>query len=573
MKMAITLHAILHKEKGKKIMTKFKKTIALIAALCLLIGMLAACTSSDAESTDAVKTTAEPSAEPTSDAADKEITIALYRDGAIDTLDAATYNGPHVLYKMIYEGFVEDGGNGTILPQLATSWDISEDGKTYTFHLREGVKFSDGTDFNADAVIFNLNRWMNNDRHASLTCYKAESYEALDEYTVRIVFAESTYSILTELTYPRPNRFLAPSCVEDNGEVMGNFKWPVGTGQWMVEEYIPDEQVTLVPNPYYWGEKPALERIIFKVIPSGEARIMALESGEVDIIGGELLGKITSAGYSVLENDGVYELYAASEMCAHYMNFSQDNGLFQDVRVRQAVNYAIDNETLAATLLTGIGTAAKGLYNVETVPYVTEQNSPGYAYDLDLARSLIAEAGLQDSDGDGFLDKDGVNYELSLVITTEEFPEWSEVAQFIQSSLAQIGLKVNIRTVDTNAYNEIQMTTLDYDLIFQRTSSASWVPHNDMTIMFTQLSVAQGHARVWYDAQLVENIWSALRSQDEAERQKYYDLVFGQIQDEALLVPLYYPTVTFAVNPEIVSSFEIGTNNYAPVQWTTLTRK
>ena len=106
MKMAITLHAILHKEKGKKIMTKFKKTIALLAALCLLIGMLAACTSSDAESTDAVKTTAEPSTEPTSDAADKEITIALYRDGAIDTLDAATYNGPHVLYKMIYEGFV-----------------------------------------------------------------------------------------------------------------------------------------------------------------------------------------------------------------------------------------------------------------------------------------------------------------------------------------------------------------------------------------------------------------------------------------------------------------------------------
>ena len=300
---------------------------------------------------------------------------------------------------------------------------------------------------------------------------------------------------------------------------------------------------------------------------------MALESGEVDIIGGELLGKITAAGYSVLENDGVYEMYTASEMCAHYMNFSQDNELFQDVRVRQAVNYAIDNETLAATLLTGIGTAAKGLYNAETVPYVTEQNSPGYAYDLDLARSLIAEAGLQDSDGDGFLDKDGVNYELSLVITTEEFPEWSEVAQFIQSSLAQIGLKVNIRTVDTNAYNEIQMTTLDYDLIFQRTSSASWVPHNDMTIMFTQLSVAQGHARVWYDEQLVENIWSALRSQDETERQKYYDLVFGQIQDEALLVPLYYPTVTFAVNPEIVSGFEIGTNNYAPVQWTTLTRK
>ena len=554
--------------------TSLKKTLTLLLALCMTAALLAGCGSSGSNSSTtpaAGSSDSQPASAPAAEpAAEKEVNIALYRDGSIDTLDAATYNGPHVIYKMIYEGFVEDGGNGKILPQLATSWDISEDGKTYTFHLREGVKFSDGTDFNADAVIFNLKRWMNNDRHASLTSYKAESFEALDEHTVQIVFAESTYSILTELTYPRPNRFLAPSCVKDNGEVMGEFQWPVGTGQWMVEEYVPDETLVLVPNPYYWGDEPALDRIIFKIIPSGEARVLALESGEVDIIGGELLGKITSAGYTIVESDGIFDLYSASEMCAHYMNFSQENELFQDVRVRQAVNYAIDNDTMATTLLTGIGQAAKGLYNVETVPYVTLQNSPGYAYDLEKAKSLIAEAGLTDSNGDGFLDKNGTNYDLKLVITTEEFPEWAEVAQFIQASLAQIGLKVSISTVDTNAYTEIQMTTLDYDLIFQRTSSASWVPHNDMTIMFTQLSVAQGRARVWYDETLVENIWKALRSVDETERQEYYDLVFGQINDEALLTPLYYPIVTWAVNPQVVSSFEIGVNNYAPVDWTTL---
>ena len=106
---------------------------------------------------------------------DKELTIAIYRDGEMDMLDAATYKGPHVMYKMLYEGLVEDGGKNGIQPQLATSWNISEDGKTYTFHLREGVKFSDGTDFNADAVCFNLARWVNNDRHASLTSYAVES--------------------------------------------------------------------------------------------------------------------------------------------------------------------------------------------------------------------------------------------------------------------------------------------------------------------------------------------------------------------------------------------------------------
>ena len=98
----------------------------------------------------------------------KNLTIAIYRDGEMDMLDAATYKGPHVMYKMLYEGLVEDGGKNGIQPQLATSWNISEDGKTYTFHLREGVKFSDGTDFNADAVCFNLARWVNNDRHVVL---------------------------------------------------------------------------------------------------------------------------------------------------------------------------------------------------------------------------------------------------------------------------------------------------------------------------------------------------------------------------------------------------------------------
>lgn len=552
---------------------KSLRVLALLLVACMLASMFAGCSqqkeTSEPQKNEAVVTEAPGSVEE----GEKEVTIALYRDGSIDTLDAATYNGPHAIYPMLYESFVEFGENGEILPSLATSWDISEDGKTYTFHLREGVTFTDGTPFNAEAVIFNLKRWMNNDRHASLTSYKAESMEAVDEYTVKIVFEKSTYSILTELTYPRPNRFLSPNCVKDNGEVMGEFQWPVGTGQWMVEEYIPDEKLTLVPNPNYWGEQPELDRIIFKIITSGDARVMALESGEVDIIGGELLGKITSAGYTILEGSGMYDLYSASEMCAHYMNFSQEHELFQDKRVRQAVNYAIDNETMAATLLVGIGQAAKGLYNAETVPYVTLKNSPGYEYNLEKAKSLIAEAGFVDSDGDGFIDKNGVNYDLKLVITTEEFPEWGEVAQFIQASLAQIGLKVNISTVDTNAYTDIQMSTLDYDLIFQRTSSANWVPHNDMTIMFTQLSVAQGRARVWYDEGLVENIWNALECVDEEKRQEYYDMVFSQINDEALLTPLYYPIVTFAVNPEVVTSFDIGVHNYSPIDWTNLNVK
>lgn len=209
---------------------RFFTALAGLMVLILTLGILSGCGNN-------TENTSQPDTNT-----GKEITIAIYRDGDMNELDAASYNGPHVIYKMIYEGFVEDGGKDGIQSLLATSWDISEDGKTYTFHLREGVTFTDGTPFNAEAVCFNMKRWINNDRHSSLSSYKVESCTALDENTVQIQFAEGTYPILEEMTYPRPVRFLSPSSITGvDGDVMGEFTSPIGTGQWMLESYTENE--------------------------------------------------------------------------------------------------------------------------------------------------------------------------------------------------------------------------------------------------------------------------------------------------------------------------------------------
>lgn len=481
-------------------------------------------------------------------------------------MDAATYNGPHFLYKMIYEGFVEDGGNGKILPQLATSWEISPDGKTYTFQLRKGVKFSDGTDFNADAVIFNLNRWVNNDRHSSLTASKVESVEAVGNYTVRIKFKNGAYPILTELTYPRPVRFLSPSSItEVTGDSMGKFTKPVGTGPWMLESYIKDQEFSLVPNPYYWGEKPKVDRIIFKVITDGQARVLALQSGEVDILGGDLIGKIPMESFLELKNSGSFKTFTKGTMCSHFIAFNQNVETFQDKNVRLAMNYAINKKSIAENLFDNVGLEANGLYQAG-VPYTTSENNYGFSNDKEKAKQLLEEAGYVDTDGDGIREKDGKKMEFNFLLSTEEFPEWKPLAEFVQSEFSSVGIKVNLNILDKNGYEDATMNTKAFDIALMRTSSDSWVPHGSLLEMFTILSTSNT-AKVWYDEGLYNNITKALNTINETERQKNYDTVFKFISEEALTIPIYYPITSFAVNTNKIEGFEIGVNNYAPIEW------
>jgi len=545
-----------------------KAGIVFIVVICAAMMMLTACAGNK------VKTEGVSNGKNiTENEGEKEVVFGIYRDAAMDELDAASYKGPHFLYKMIYDGLVEDGGEKGVIPQLATDWEIDDDGKTYTFYLRKDVKFSDGSDFNAENVIFNMQRWVNNERHSSLTSVHVENMEAIDEYTVKIVYSNVSYPILTELTYPRPVRFLSENAVESvEGDPMGKFLGPVGTGQWMFESYVKDQEFTLVPNPYYWGEKPKVDRIRFKVIPDGQARLMALQSGEIDILGGDLMGKIPMESIVDLRDNSDFTVFTEPTLCSHFMYFNQNLEWFQDKNVRLAFNHAINKESMVKNLFNGVGSPAEGFYQ-KGVPYATEQNNFCYDYDKEKAKEYLRKAGFEDTNGDGIVEKEGKDFEIKLVLTAEEFPEWKSMAEFIQSELLAIGVKANLIILDSNGFEEAHMATKDFDMCILRTSSDSWVPHSSVRQLFAPLSTLNGDAQVWYDDSLCEDIEAALSSMDETERQANYDRVFGFISEEAVTVPLYYPVTTFAVNSEKVTNFEVGVNNYAPVNWTTLNIK
>lgn len=518
------------------------KTVFMITVLCILFAFLTACGGETKETSK-----------------ENEVVIAMYRDGELNKLDAASYNGPHILFKLIYEGLVEDGGKDGIQPQLATDWKIDDDGKTYTFTLRDDVKFSDGTEFDADAVIFNLKRWVNDQRHSSLTSVNVESMEAIDDHTVKMVFKDKAYPILTELSYPRPVRFLSPDSIEND-----DFTMPVGTGPWMVEDYKKDQEFTLVPNPHYWGEKPNIDKLVFKVISDEQARVMALQSGEVDIIGGDLIGRIPLESVESLENDPNVSVYHTDTMSSYFIGFNQDNPIFQDKKVRLAFNYAINKESMVNNLLNGIGAPAKGLFQ-PSVPYVTAENNEAYDYDPEKAKALLKEAGFEDTDGDGIIEKDGNPIDIELVLSTDEFPEWKTMAEFVQSELKDIGVNVRLNTVDLNTYTDIGFGSRKYDLLLQRTASDSWVPHSELRQLFTKMST-NNKAKVWYDEELEGYIDKTLLSMDEDTRQKNYDKIFNFFHDEVVAIPLYYPETIYAVNNRI-EKFKPGVNAYAPIEW------
>jgi len=497
--------------------------------------------------------------------AEKVVTVGVFRDGAIARLDAASYNGPHFLFKMIYDGLVEDGGKGHILPQLAERWEISPDGKTYTFHLRKGVTFSDGTPFDADAVVFNMKRWTNQKINSSMKANELEKAEALDPHTVRFTFKDNAYQILTELTYPRPNRFISPKAVKLNAETgKEEITAPIGTGMWMVQSYKKDQEYTLVPNPHYWGEKPKLDKIVFKVIPDAQARVMALKTGEIDILGGDYVGKLPVESYVELRGqNGDIKTWQKATECSHFLAMNQANPALADKAVRQALNYAVDQAAIAKYLYDGVGFAATGAFQ-QNVPYTTPENNYTLPADTAKARQLLDAAGY--SLKDGVRERDGKKLAFRLVFTTGEFPEWKALSEYVQAQFAEIGVSVELKPVDRSAYYDALARTRDFDLALMRTSTASWMPHGAMILLFGE-HVGQQEGEAWYDPGLLADIRSAYTAVDEAERAKAYDRAYRFISAESLVVPVYFPVTTFAVNTAKVKDFEPGVNSYAPVEW------
>ncbi|MCC7202564.1 MAG: peptide-binding protein [Nitrospirae bacterium] len=356
-------------------------------------------------------------------------------------------NASHEVAGLIFNGLVKYDKDLTITGDLAESWDISKDGLVITFHLRKGVKWTDGVEFTADDVLFGY-RTIISDK--TPTAYsedfkQVKKAEALDRYTFRVTYerpfapALSSWGSLPVL----PKHLLEGKDITKSE--LG--RKPVGMGPYKLSKWTPGSDVVLESNHEYFEGRPYINKYVYRVIPDPATMFLELQAGGVDWMG------LTPLQYSRQTQSKYFETnfnkFRYPVFAYTYMGFNLKHPWFKDKRVRQAIACAVDKDELVHGVLFGLGKAATGPYVPNTWPYNPDVKK--YEYNPDKAMKLLSEAGWRDSDGDGILDKDRRPFEFT-ILTNMGNSLRMKTATIIQWRLAMVGIKVNIRALEWSTF-------------------------------------------------------------------------------------------------------------------------
>ena len=344
-------------------------------------------------------------------------------------MDWSDGNSGNVVY-YIYDSLYDLDENYELQPRAADSYDVSDDACTYTFHLHEGITFTDGEPLNAAAVVANYEAAIDKDNNwrrrrmfietidENTEEVRIDSCTAVDDYTVEFHLPTPYAPFMNSVTQ---FYLISPNVVNDSS--FDYSKQSAGSGPYMLEEYAQGDHVSIVRNEDYWGEAPSIDRIDFRVVPEAGSRIAALQTGEATAI-----YPMPTDQVATVRSAGDINMISIPSTTMRYVTLNTNYEPLSDVRVRQALNYAFDQEEYCRVMYSGAATPATSVLP-EIVPGYKAQTP--YEVDLDKAKSLLEEAGY----ADGFeVDIIGDN-------STQE----TKGMTFVMQQLENIGVTVNVK--------------------------------------------------------------------------------------------------------------------------------
>lgn len=425
--------------------------------------------------------------------------------------------------------------NGEIKGSLAETWEVSEDGKKYTFNLRKGVKFSDGSDFTANAVKISFegaikNLGMYNGSFGRLSSL-ITSMEAADDYTFIMELSQPYYGTLNDLTMCTPLAIVNPKAFESD-PFKACTEATMGTGPYMYESNDGEKTYKFVRNPYYWGEKPEADGFVIKIIADNDAKMLALKSGEIDaVIGSSRIAY--DAFHEMAEGKDFKGKVSEKGNLTEYIGMNLSKEPFNDVKVRQAVSHAIDRKLISEKIYYGINAPALSLFE-KSKPFCNVDVTV-YEYNLEKANKLLEEAGWIDEDKDGIREKNGQKLVFTMPYTNA-FGHKDDLMIALAGQLGAVGISVKPEAMDMLSWFDPIMRG-DYNITLYKTYGGAFDPTTVLTNMNTEVATDPVVAQI--DGLLPKGLIAELDNTSNMERvQEIYKEVLETVGEEAAVVPV-----------------------------------
>jgi peptide/nickel transport system substrate-binding protein len=411
-------------------------------------------------------------------------------------------NGDIFADEMLYNGIVRNDPNGPdkVVPGLAESWDISKDGMTYTFHLRKGLKYSDGSPLTAEDVAWNLEQFRNPKINTVLAAIAVgmESAKATNPTTVVVQLEHPVAAFLYNLAI-YPAFIVDKEKLEKEGPAF--WKHPVGTGPFRLKEFASGSHITFEKNPYYFEKgKPYLETMRWNFVPNSNTRVLALKSGEAQMIDGVPFAQVESlqgdSNLAIQEVEIPQEILMVTNTKVKALN---------DVHVRRALSLAINRPQLNETVFRGTGTVPNSvIQNFELD--ASDQEVPPFEFNVEKAKAELAKS------------KVGSNLSLSLQYPAG-FDYFKQMALLIQQELGQIGVSLKLEELEAATIAEKWLEG-EFELTFPFTGTSSDVPVPDEYAAFYALpeSELDGFKSFWTNAEAEALVKKFISSNNESAR-------------------------------------------------------